>query len=140
MPLTLVHLRFVCRANVRADSTEEVEAYRDAEIYYRGNGITGHLHREDGCYLGYLEGARISIDAALFRIRKDWRQKELRIVSRGPIEERRFNAWDWSVAGPDAPSFARTQRAAGRSIEVVDVDEAAFAAFLDVVQRARAAA
>ncbi|PZX12897.1 FAD-dependent sensor of blue light [Palleronia aestuarii] len=114
MATTFSHLVYVSRANVPANSAEELAICLDARIYNRGNGITGILHREDDWFAQYIEGPRTALRAVFFRIRKDWRHSHIDVLTRGENEKRRFQDCDMGFSGADEIRFDEFQRLAGR--------------------------
>ncbi|HDR29559.1 BLUF domain-containing protein [Rhodovulum sp.] len=53
-----------------------------------GDGVTGFLHVDRGCFLQYLEGPRAPLLRTAARINEDLRHTDFRILAEGTIDER----------------------------------------------------
>jgi hypothetical protein len=58
--------------------------------------ITGHLLYADGVFTQCIEGPADAIDQLWQSLQRDTRHADLQVLSRGPVQERRFT--DWSMA------------------------------------------
>ena len=59
-------------------------------------GITGHLLYADGVFTQCIEGPTESIEQLWQALQRDTRHEAIELISRGPVDERRFA--DWSMA------------------------------------------
>lgn len=59
-------------------------------------GITGHLLYADGVFTQCIEGPTSAIEQLWQTLQKDLRHQNIELISRGPVQERRFS--DWSMA------------------------------------------
>ena len=58
--------------------------------------ITGHLMYADGVFTQCIEGPPPAIEQLWQTLQKDLRHQNIELLSRGPVQERRFA--DWSMA------------------------------------------
>ena len=82
------------------------------------DGLTGALAAHDGRFIQVIEGTPGSLDRLLLRLASDPRHRDIVILNRRPITERRFT--DWTMAssriGPEtAPGLARLMATAEAS-------------------------
>ena len=70
----------------------------------------------DGWFLQALEGRRIDVEHALRRIERDPNHQGIRRITAGPIEERRFSAWQMcaSVLTPTDEAIIRMLAGSGK--------------------------
>lgn len=66
------------------------------------HGLTGMLLHVEGSFIQVLEGDADEVEAAFGRIRKDPRHGRVVVLTRGPIETRRFANWAMGYAAPAA--------------------------------------
>lgn len=59
-------------------------------------GITGHLLYADGMFTQCIEGPTKAIEQLWQTLQRDVRHQDIELISRGPVQERRFA--DWSMA------------------------------------------
>lgn len=57
------------------------------------NGLVGVLYFGDGCFFQCLEGAAEAVDKLYEKLLRDDRHKELKILSRKPIDSLSFSNW-----------------------------------------------
>lgn len=62
--------------------------------------VTGALVFTERHFAQYLEGPEAAIDALMASIGRDPRHREVRIVFRRPLAQRRFPTWALAYAGP----------------------------------------
>lgn len=96
MPATLELQRIVyCSRAARPDlalqALAEILAVSDRNN--RRDGLTGVLLISKGRFFQVLEGAAQDLDRTMNRIRLDPRHHDVEVVSRGPIQSRRFGEW-----------------------------------------------
>ena len=73
-------------------------------------GLTGALAAHDGRFIQVIEGTPGSLDRLLRRLAPDPRHRDIVILDRRPIAERRFTAWTMASSriGPEtAPVLER---------------------------------
>lgn len=75
-----------------------------ARMLNRRRDLTGVLAFSGSHFLQVLEGDAPALDALLAALRRDARHDNLRILSRSPIERRRFG--DWAMALVASPEVA----------------------------------
>ena len=63
-------------------------------------GITGALVFTEKRFAQYLEGPANGVDALMESISRDSRHRQIEVMLRRPIEERRFPTWTMAYAGP----------------------------------------
>jgi hypothetical protein len=64
-------------------------------------GVTGFLLYADESFLQVLEGEAVVLDATYARIARDPRHRNLRVLARSNIRERRFSQWSMGFDLPD---------------------------------------
>jgi hypothetical protein len=57
------------------------------------SGVTGLLLFSDGTFLQVLQSEPETVDALFHRIEVDRRHRDVRLLSRRPIDQRRFADW-----------------------------------------------
>ncbi len=92
------------------------EILRTSKHNNRFNHVTGALLACDGWFLQALEGRRIDVEHTLRRIERDPNHHGIRRITAGPIEERRFSAWQMcaSVLSPTDEAIIRTLAGSGK--------------------------
>lgn len=95
-------------------------------IRNRTEGITGALAFAPGRYAQILEGEGHALDALLGRISVDPRHCDMRVLERGPIEERLFP--EWSMIVPEFSPEGRT-----RLEDILAPDEVSMTQLVDLV-------
>lgn len=60
--------------------------------------LTGALAAHRGRFIQVIEGPSDAINALMDRLRLDPRHKDLRVIERAPVEQRRFNGWSMASA------------------------------------------
>ncbi len=79
----------------------EVDAIVDWSLgRNRAQGVTGALVFTEKRFAQYLEGPAESVDALMDSIARDPRHRELDVVFRRPLDQRRFPTWGLAYAGP----------------------------------------
>jgi hypothetical protein len=68
-------------------------------------GITGHLLYTEEVFVQCIEGPTESISSLWDSLQRDARHHDIELLSRGPIQERRFS--DWNMAFSSYPSLNR---------------------------------
>jgi len=63
-------------------------------------GITGALAFTERHFAQNVEGPEESVERLMANIRGDWRHKDVQLVYREPMRERRFPTWSMAYAGP----------------------------------------
>jgi hypothetical protein len=72
---------FVSRSNVSPASLDEAQLYLRARSRNDGDGISGLLHHEGGCWTQYSDGPTVKVEGMLLRVRTDWRHHSFKDVS-----------------------------------------------------------
>ena len=62
------------------------------------DGLTGILAAHRDRYIQVIEGTSSTLDSLVRRLQKDPRHRALKIISREPIETRRFDGWSMASA------------------------------------------
>ncbi|MDV7144805.1 BLUF domain-containing protein [Tropicimonas sp. TH_r6] len=114
-------LIYVSKAVVSPASQDAASIYLTARQRNKTLGLTGYLHREDGVFMQYLEGPSEGIDTLLLRLRRDWRHRDMRILHRAPLEQRRFPGWNMEFTESPKGSFAHWAAAADDRKPLSDV-------------------
>ena len=86
------------------------------------DGLTGALAAHDGRFIQVIEGTPGALDGLLRRLAPDPRHRDIVILDRRPIAERRFT--DWTMAssriGPEtAPVLERLMATPGASADKI---------------------
>jgi Sensors of blue-light using FAD len=68
-------------------------------------GITGHLLYTEEVFVQCIEGEPKAIESLWQSLQRDNRHKDIELLARGPLDQRRFN--DWSMAFSSYPSLNR---------------------------------
>ena len=99
MPLPLERLTYQSTATGSTDSLLNLAAIL-AESHRNNlqSGLTGALAAHRNRYIQVVEGPPEILDALLRRLERDVRHKDIRILDRRPVSQRRFAAW--SMASP----------------------------------------
>ena len=63
-------------------------------------GITGALVFTERHFAQNLEGPEETVEQLMSNIRRDWRHRDVQLVYREPVLERRFPTWSMAYAGP----------------------------------------
>lgn len=63
--------------------------------------VTGMLLYAHGCFLQQLEGEEAAVDAIYASIERDDRHGRIRLLSRRPVDERRYHGWWMGFEQPD---------------------------------------
>ena len=63
-------------------------------------GITGALVFTERHFAQNLEGPEQAVEQLLANIRRDWRHRDVQLVYREPVRDRRFPTWSMAYAGP----------------------------------------
>ncbi|SDI25619.1 BLUF domain-containing protein [Aliiruegeria lutimaris] len=99
-------LVYLSEARVGPKSADAAQIYLTARKRNRELGLTGYLHRENGCFLHYVEGPAEGLETLLVSLRRDWRHQNMQIFGRGPLKSRRFPDWDMAFTETPDASFA----------------------------------
>lgn len=91
----LVYVSVASNCKNLAGQADRIAA--EAETDNLEGGISGALVAHDGHFIQIVEGRRSALDMLLKRLEDDPRHRDLVLVDRWPIEERRFDGW--SLAG-----------------------------------------
>ncbi len=99
-------LIYLSKAAVSPASQDAASIYLTARKRNEALGLTGYLHREQGCFLQYLEGPSEGLDQLLLSLRRDWRHSDMRVLHRAPLQQRRFPGWNMEFTETPATSYA----------------------------------
>lgn len=90
--------------------------------------LTGALVYSEGRFFQVIEGEAVDVDRLLKRVSEDGRHKDIKVVSRTPVEGRLFP--DWSMSAPRiSPEMAPLLKKA------VDESETSPSAAIEVMRR-----
>jgi hypothetical protein len=84
-------------------------------------GLTGFLHRENGHYFQYIEGASASVDMIFARIGKDPRHFAMKTLASGSSTQRRFPGWSMGYSDEWTAAFDPNQAIDPARIVVEDL-------------------
>ena len=116
-------------------STHEGLIYLQSQDHNSARGVSGFLHREDGCFVQCIEGPADQIAALRRRIQADWRHRDLRTLADGPLKQGRFRGWDMALSDRETTAFKSFQSADGRSATLPDAPVQDIIAFVDHLAR-----
>jgi len=90
------------------ETTELEVLLAKARLANEAAGVTGVLLYDRGAFLQVIEGDEAAVVATFDRVARDPRHRNLFVLQRGPIEQRRFASWRMgflTVAGPDSQTL-----------------------------------
>ena len=104
----LERLLYASTATGRTDSLLNVATIlAESDRNNSRDGLTGALAAHGGGYLQVIEGQPEVLDGLLRRLESDPRHKDIRLIDRMPITQRRFS--DWTMANARiTPALAGT--------------------------------
>jgi hypothetical protein len=105
----MLRLLYISRIGPFVSRKDFARIEQEARRNNSERGITGFLYHDDRVFLQALEGLAADVDALFEAIRRDRRHGDVRLLSRRPIETRRFGGWAMGMraGGTDAaPSLA----------------------------------
>ncbi|WP_165351879.1 BLUF domain-containing protein [Salipiger sp. IMCC34102] len=121
---------YLSKARVDPRSVDDARIYLEARDNNAAHAITGYLHREDGCYVQYVEGPKTALDRLRRGIVRDWRHDDLRVLSEGLIPVRRFSGWDMAFTIEETTSFRRYQARRGVELDIANASKAEILRFM----------
>jgi hypothetical protein len=95
----LIRIVYISRSTfTSARSTAAIEPnvariLAKSRINNRRNGLVGVLYFGDGCFFQCLEGEQSAVDALYARLQTDDRHKDIRLMSREPIDALSYAQW-----------------------------------------------
>ncbi len=90
----------VSRIKLPGEAAEVDRIVQWSQERNRDLDVTGALVFTEKRFAQYLEGPAAHVEALMQSIGRDTRHRDLQIVLRRPIEERRFPTWAMAYAGP----------------------------------------
>jgi hypothetical protein len=107
---------YISRALVAATPSVHNDILDVSQRNNRHLGVTGFLHREGDLFAQYLEGAPDALDRVMERILHDTRHENLRVLQRGPLDDRILPDWQMGYAADSAPQLVRYISRNGREV------------------------
>jgi len=99
MNLSLERVVYVSQsANPDPALVSLAEILAAADRNNKRDGLTGALIVSGGQFLQFLEGARQDITRMMTKLEMDPRHRQMRVLSRAPIERRMFGEWTMVAA------------------------------------------
>ena len=102
----MITIVYASRAVRRMDDGALTALLERARERNDAHGVTGMLLYAYESFMQQLEGEEAAVDAIYASIAADPRHTELRLLSRRPISERRYDRWAMGFEHPDAASLA----------------------------------
>lgn len=104
--MALIELIYVSVATEQMFDFELRRILESAVRHNEEDEITGLLLYSKGSFMQVLEGERDTVEAALARIEKDPRHKNLQVIARAEITKRGFSKWSMGFHGVTAADAA----------------------------------
>ncbi|MGV3579781.1 BLUF domain-containing protein [Brevundimonas sp.] len=109
--IKLERLLYASTATGRTDNLMNVATIlAESDRNNARDGLTGALAAHEGQYLQVVEGQPAVLDGLLRRLESDPRHKDIRLIDRLPIAQRRFEAWTMANARITPPMAGLLER------------------------------
>jgi hypothetical protein len=102
----LTTIVYTSRASSKPDEAALTELLTSSRARNACEVVTGMLIYAHGSYVQQLEGEQAAVDAIFASIKRDVRHRELRLLSRRPIDVRRYEGWAMGFEHPNSESLS----------------------------------